>query len=545
MKQATKEKVEWQLEEYIKCKHDFEYFCTNYVLLELPGGDVLYKPYKKQKELINLINEHHFVLVNKSRQVGISTTIQAYAAWIAVFYDNSRIGIVSKDGKEATDFARAVRGIIEKLPSWMKPKGGREEGCFHKKAEQSFILSNNSHVIAATVNPQKPGNTLRGKAITTLILDECAFISKISDAWVSLVPAIATAQKNARLNEIPYATILISTPNKTMGMGAWYYEKYCTAISGQGLFKPFIIHWKDIEELAGDPLWYSQQCALYDNDPRKIEQELELKFLPSGGSFFDEKTCLSLQKNTIKPIETFKLFNGEIWKFQEPIPSKHYIIGVDTAPEFGEDKSAITVWDYETLEQVWEYQAKCKVMDFIKVVKYAIAIYQGTLVIENNSYGNQVMEELSASEYSHMVYREKRGENKIVPGLSNNAKTRPLMIDALYSYVTQFPEMIKSDRLALELIGLVDNKGKVEADSGCHDDLALTLSFCMYVRKYDSPVFISANTDAHSMFNDIINLNNSSYSGPMDNASIMKQVKETVFSYEDAMVDILSFYNRG
>ena len=99
--------------EYLKCKSDFEYFCKNYILIEIPGKDVKLKPYRKQVELVNLVEEKHYVLVLKSRQIGISTIIQAYSAWLANFFDNAVIGIISKDGKEATDFARAIRGMDE------------------------------------------------------------------------------------------------------------------------------------------------------------------------------------------------------------------------------------------------------------------------------------------------------------------------------------------------------------------------------------------------------------------------------------------------
>ena len=119
------------------------------------------------------------------------------------------------------------------------------------------------------------------------------------------------------------------------------------------------------------------------------------------------------------------------------------------------------------------------------------------------------------------------------------------MIDALYSYVSEFPSMIKSKRIALELIGLIDKKGKVEADTGCHDDLALTLSFCMYVRKYDPPLFIDINKGKQNAFIDILNLNSPKVVDVMDNASIMKHVKENVFKFEDALVNTLNFYNRG
>jgi hypothetical protein len=33
------------------------------------------------------------------------------------------VGIISKDGNGATDFARFIRGMIEKLPNFLKTKG--------------------------------------------------------------------------------------------------------------------------------------------------------------------------------------------------------------------------------------------------------------------------------------------------------------------------------------------------------------------------------------------------------------------------------------
>ena len=61
------------VQEWIKCKNSFDYFCANYILIEMPGGDINLTPYKPQSDLINLINDEHYVLVLKSRQIGIST----------------------------------------------------------------------------------------------------------------------------------------------------------------------------------------------------------------------------------------------------------------------------------------------------------------------------------------------------------------------------------------------------------------------------------------------------------------------------------------
>jgi len=539
------------IQEYISCKKNFTYFSKKYIKIEVPGEDIILKPYAKQEELVEQIERYKNVLVLKSRQTGISTIIQAYSAWLTVFYDNVVVGIISKDFREATDFARAIRGMVEKLPDWMKPSKGFQGKGFAKRTEQSFILTNGSKVYASPVNPNAPEKTLRGKAITFLVIDEAAFIGYIDQAWTSMVPALSTNQMHAKKAGVPYGTVILSTPNKTVGMGKWYFENYAKSINKDSIFKPFQIHWKMIPELANDPNWYKTQCEMFSNDPRKIAQELELKFLPAEGAFFTPEIMEKVQESCKDPIESLQLFNGEAWIWQKPIPGRSYLIGVDTAPEHGLDKSAITAWDYQTLEQVWEYQGKLKILDFVKIVQVVARSYPGIIVVESTGgYGNQVLEQLGISELSTMLYKETRGPQTIVPGLSNNAKTRPLMIDALYSYINQYPESVRSKRLALELTGLVSKKsGKIEADIGCHDDLALATACCFYVRKYDPPVLIDTERFANAAQDMVgvidFNQNNTiSNLKQLTNESIIKQARQKVINEGGGFFDIMSMYSR-
>ena len=540
--QKIKDRAEEIVVEFLKCKNSFLYFCSRYIFIELPGGDVPLIPYTPQRNLIDLIDRFKYVLVLKSRQIGISTIIQAYVVWLAVFFDNVVVGIISKDAKEATDFARAIRGMIDKLPRTISP-------LFDKYTEQSFILKNGSKVYASPVNPNAPEKTLRGKAITFLVIDEAAFIKFVDEAWTSMVPALSTNQMHAKAANVPYGTIVLSTPNKTVGVGKWFYERYSNSVSGNDIFKDFVIHWKDVKELANDPDWYSKQCRLFDNDRRKIEQELELKFLSTSGSFFDEATIQKLQDPKKDPLEKHKIFNGELWRFAEPDRQTTYMIGIDTAPEHGQDLSAISVWDYKTLEQVAEYQGKLKVTDFIKVIKVVAEMYDGVIVVESNSYGNQVLEELGNSKFSIRLYNEKRGTTKkSVPGLSTNVKTRPLMIDALYSYITQFPECIKSKRLVLELIGLTSKpSGKVEADIGCHDDIALTAAMCFYVHKWDPPLMMDRTTfqTVQNEFVDVLSMNTESDRPAFTNSAVIRQIREYEIPKQNGYIDIMSFYKKG
>ena len=401
--------------------------------------------------------------------------------------------------------------MIDKLPNWMKPKGGQKnQRGFAKRSEQSFILTNGSKCFAATVNPKAPGKTLRGKAITFLVIDEAAFVDKVEEAWTAMVPALSTNQKHARKANVPYGTIILSTPNKTTGQGAFYYKQYLNAISNNSLLTPFVIHWRDIDELVNDPEWYKQQCMLFDNDPRKIKQELELVFLPSEGAFFDDETCQKLQELTMKyKNKERKLFNGIVYEFENFKKNHPYMISVDTGSAFGTDNSAINVFDYITMKQVWEYQGKLPIKDFCKVVLYAATLFNnGPIVIENNSYGTQVVEYMEDTEFSLRLYKTKVGEKTVKPGLITSTKSRPLMIDALYSLITEDPSIIKSRRLALELVGLVQKpSGKVEADNGCNDDLAMTAAFAAYVRKYDPPLMLDIKSEASDEFASIVGLN--------------------------------------
>jgi len=74
------------------------------------------------------------------------------------------------------------------------------------------------------VNPNAPDKTLRGKALTFLVIDEAAFVHHIDTAWTSLVPALSTSQMQARKANVPYGTVVLSTPNKTVGIGEWYFR---------------------------------------------------------------------------------------------------------------------------------------------------------------------------------------------------------------------------------------------------------------------------------------------------------------------------------
>ena len=500
-----------RLQEYFKCRDDPVYFCENYLKLALAGGDVNVKLYEPQKDYLNAIYKDHHLIALKSRQVGISAVTQMFCAHAMTFYKNVVIGVVSKSGAESTDFCRKTMALLKSLPDWLKP-------LFVKETEQTFILDNGCQFFSGQVNEANPESLFRGKTLTILIIDEAAFISKIDEAFTSCAPALFKAQTRAAQMGVPYATLVISTPNRTTGRGKWYYTNWCAAANNESIYKQVKIHWTDVKEFRDDPTWYATQCKLLNNVKWKIDQELDMQFVASSNTFLPADTITILNKAPNKVVNVVKLKNNlEIFQYQLADRDKYYLIGIDSASSSGLDSSTIEVFDYETLKQVSEFKGKLRVEDFCDVIDVMTKIYPNNLIIpESNSYGNQVCEYLTRKGVFYNIYQTKIGKDKTKTpkfryGLFTGPQNRPLMMDALYTYVSEDATIIQSEKLALELIGLVDNNGKVMAEDGERDDLAMAAAFCCYVKLYDPPMAISKTFTMHETlddFEDVMSWNN-------------------------------------
>jgi len=506
-----------RLIEYFKCKKDPHYFIENYIKLALAGGDRSVKLYDKQKEFVNKVYKDHHVITLKTRQTGLSTITQMLVAHIMTFHKNVVVGVIAKSGAESTDFCRKCLGMFDSMPEWMRPK-------FVKRTEQSFILDNGSKFYASQVNEANPEGTLRGFSINLFIIDEAAFISKIDEAYTSCAPTLFKAQQLASQAGIPYGTIIISTPNKTVGRGKFYYQNWVAAHEGRSIFKPFKLHWKMIPEFANDPTWYDTQCKLLNNVEWKIAQELDMQFVASQNSFLPSETIKVLNNCSTPPLHSIPFFKHNFEIFKQSDPNEFYLIGVDTASEGGVDSSTVEVCDFKTLEQVAEYRGvHIRVEDFCDVVARIATMYPNNLlIVESNSYGNQVCEYLTRRDSFYNIYKTESKSNvvgqhskkpKYKYGIYTGPQNRPLIIDALYTNLVENPEVINSELLALELIGLVDVNGKVQADDGEHDDLAIAYGFCCYVKLYDPPLGMALKfTNSESMrdLGDIASWNNGS-----------------------------------
>ena len=472
------------IQEYLKCKTDPIYFIENYIkIFNQRMGVVPFKMFEKQKEFIRLWLEKHKMLVLKSRQTGMSTTLQALSLWLQLFYSRYYIGILSIEQEKANQFLQDIKEMYEiselsKIP-WL-PK-------LERPLKKSLHFSNGSIIRQGNTN-----NPFRSFRLSTVIVDEQQFVPNLEEQLKQLAPTLATIQNSG----IPWGIILNSTPN---GVDNDYYRYYEQQVNSDNPpYTLFKFHWRDIPYY--DEEWYKQQCEILNNDHLAIMQELELHFISSNDTYLDSVTLERLQKSQQKPIGSIDINGWEVYIYEEVKENKQYIIGVDVASGMSNDQSQFVVIDEEG-KVVQDFQSK-----HISDVEYQdvlveIGKYYNTQSIQievTGGWGLQVARRLREKGYPNLFIDkyisstkeeqkintqelEKRSQTRTY-GIITTAITRPLILKQMKEYVTEFPENIRSERIISELLVFVYRGGKPQAKHGHNDDLVMQLSFAYYQR---------------------------------------------------------------
>lgn len=341
-------------------------------------GIIPFKLYDFQQKVIKLFLQKHFIITLKSRQIGMSTIVQAICLWSALHYSNYNILIISAGQRNASSFLGKIRNMYEYLPNneW-KLK-------LETDNKQSLTFSNGSKITAI---PATRSASL-GESINLLVIDEAAFIERVEEVYQAAYPTISRAFKSHAGK--PYGIIIISTPNGTSGTGGWYYQMYEGALNKTNKYIPVKIHWSAVPEY--DEEWYLDQCSQLNWNYRSIAAELELSFVSSGNTYIPGQILDSI--GTVDPIA--KDLNDNLWIFEKPIPGEVYVAGVDVAYGDRKDSSTIQILKASTLEQVAEYDCNTIIPDdFADIVIDLTRRYNNCLVnIERNAVGKVLIDKI-------------------------------------------------------------------------------------------------------------------------------------------------------
>lgn len=489
-------------QEYIKCATDPVHFFRKYCYINHPiKGRILFHLYPFQEDTLNTFRTNRFSIINKSRQLGISTLVAGYSLWLMLFQKDKTVLCIATKQETARGMVEKVQFMYENLPSWLK---GNQKPISNNKL--SFKLANNSQIIATSA----ASDAGRSYAVSLLLVDEAAFIEGIDRIYTSIKPTIATGG----------GIIALSSPN---GVGNWFHKTFAEAEVGKNDFFPLKLRWNLHPDR--DEAWEQRERA--NMSPREFAQEYDCDFLGSGNSVI-EPDILSFYEETYiqDPVER-RFMGGDFWIWQYPDYSKQYIVCADVARGDGSDYSAFHVIDATTCEQVAEYKSQVDTRTFANMLVSVATEYNNALLVpENANVGWDVVNTIIEKGYQKLYYSPraygemhmdkwlaKMESDQTIPGFTTSTKTRPLVISKMESYIREKVFIFRSKRLLEELRVFIWQNGKAQSQNGYNDDLVMALGIGLFTRDTAMKFYEQGMDLSRAMISNI-NRTTNGYIGP-------------------------------
>lgn len=484
-----------------------------------------------QREFIDILNKviENFdkglitdisILILKGRQQGFTTVVTAYQLARSILNRNFQgFTLADKSDNSEAIFQNKAKYPYSQLPEVLKPTEK-----FNNRKQLLFEKINSSWAVDTATK-----DVGRSRTVNFFHGSECAF-------WKDGIAPIQAALGEAFTKNC--IKIYESTANgyndyqKMWDSGVhincffewWKTKEYVLNFESEDIHKKFInnintqeswiykrLKWlKEEKQLSDNQLyWYFKKYEGYiDKDLIKQEYPCTPKeaFLLSGQTVFDTEILLNRLENAPKPIKTGYFIydydglkisrikwvndkNGYINIYQIPNVPKmtKYCIGGDTAGE-GSDYFTGHVLDARTGEQVAVLKQQFDPDQYVKQMYCLGMYYKYALIgIEANFDSFPIME-LQRLGYNNQYVRLAQdtytGKTEKRFGFKTTSLTRPTIISRLIQIVREEVNSINDKDTLEELLTIVRNeKGRIEAPEGGHDDQMMGLAIAHHIRE--------------------------------------------------------------
>ena len=448
-----------QINEIIKCGKDPVYFMNKYLKIQHPlRGLIKFNTFPFQDDCVKDFNDHRFNIILKSRQLGLSTLVAAYAVWQSVFYKEKNILIIATKLAVAQNFIRKVKTYIKSMPKWLLVP------TIVANNKQQVEFSNGSQIKAVPTSEDAG----RSEALSLLIVDEAAFVRNFDELWMGLYPTLSTGGR----------AILLSTPN---GVGGQYHEIYTKAERKENEFNSIKLMW-DVHPERNDD-WFEKETK--NMSKKQVAQELLCDFASSGDTFLTNDVLDKIRVLSKEPIEKSGP-NNNIWYWEYPIEGVNYILSADIARGDSGDYSTFHVINTKNMSISSEFKGKIPPDQFASLV-YDVAKRFNTAMVcpENNAYGYTMLVKLSDLGYKNIYFAKEKDKYEYLYGGSNNIgkagfttskESRDKILANLEESLRNGVIKTYSRRLFSELKTFIWNGKKITAMKGYNDDLIMSIA---------------------------------------------------------------------
>ena len=475
------------------------------------------------------------LLVLKGRQQGFTTVITAYQLACSILNRNFQ-GFTLSD---KSDNSEAIFQNKAKFPYSQLPEALQPTERFNNRRQLHFEKINSSWAVDTATK-----DVGRSRTVNFFHGSECAFWkdgiapiqAALGEAFTKNCIKIYESTANG-YND--YQVMWDSGVHINCFYEWWRTKEYRLEFPSESTkseFMEFIdskgewinerLTWlRDIKELEAEQLyWYYKKWEGYiDKDLIKQEYPCSPQeaFLLSGKTVFDTERLLARLQNLKKPIRrgyfTYDYDglritnirwvtdrNGHINIYQLPNTPAHtkYCIGGDTAGD-GSDSYTAHVLDARTGIEVAAFEHKYDADQYARQM-YCLGKYYGDALIgiEANFDSYPIME-LQRLGYTNQYIRTKvdeyTGKTEKRYGFRTTSLTRPTIISRLIQIVREDVDSINDENTLKELLTIIRNeKGRIEAPEGGHDDHMMGLAIAHHIREQvvfvHEPIIVPSQT---------------------------------------------------
>lgn len=357
-----------------------------------------------QAEFLYAIHKYDKVVVLKPRQIGATWTVLFYALWLMIFRAPAQILLMSKTESEAAELIDRLRGMLTRLPDFLRPK-------LEVDNYTQIKLVNGSRALGFS--------TTRGDSYTAtlVIVDEADLNPDLQRVMQALEPTMADGGK----------IVLLSRANKQKPV-SYFKRIYRSATQGANNYYPIFFPWwaRPDRTLA----WYEAQVQdslanggsldnVWESYPETPEQAL-------AGLQLDKRIALKWLEKCYHPLPLLEpppsLRTTRLYEY--PARYGRYIIGVDTAEgNVNSDDTAITIFNLDSLAQTAVVQGKYE-PDATGALVATLSGYfnNADVLIERNHHGHSVISWLKNFAPDVRLLRGRDGKT----GFQTNTLTKTL-----------------------------------------------------------------------------------------------------------------------
>lgn len=517
------------------------YFLRECVYLPAQGGTTMrFELHRANLAMIFLLLNGIDTYTTIPRQKGKTQSAVAGVLWTFLFgTTNSQMLFVNIKEEGAIENLNRLKAQRDLLPEYMQFKVAvDDEGKLiagtnkHTKSLINYTNKNKIIVAPSASSLARAEQIGRGYSQPVQYYDEFEFINFNSTIVEAAGPAYAKSAINAAKNNGIYGRIFTSTPGNLEdasgkeaaimidGMCRFsdtFYDKFAT--DGKEALKEYIrknsknsivyIEYS-YKQLGEGESWFYEMCRSVNFKPEKIKREILIQRISSSSlSPFSPDDLLALEHYVTSPIEERYIMPDYKLDIYEKInKEKCYFVGVDVSNGYGQDNSAVVVFDPYEMQIIAEFKSPfIGVPDLIKFLRILIKMHipRGILCIERNMNGESVISFLRKSDVRHAIYYDHQKElcdsqiedkldnkgllkleaaRRRLFGVYTQGKSRTAMFLLLDKYMNEKKDLFRGREVISDIKKLIKKNNKIIAGPGHHDDCIMALLIALYVLAY-------------------------------------------------------------